>query len=82
VRRRELGRGLPLAVLFVLGLAAGAWIFVSPWVLDYPTQAGWTAAVWTSVWAGAAVTVVSAVSLVALLARMVHVAQRSDAEAS
>jgi hypothetical protein len=69
-------------VLFVLGLAAGAWIFVSPWVLGYPTPAGWTAAVWSSVWAGAVVTVVSAVSLVALLARVIHLAQRSQSDTS
>ena len=74
--RRELRRSVPLLLLFVLGLAAGVWVFVSPWVLGYPRPAGWTTAVWTSVWAGAVVTVVSAISLVALLARVLCLAQR------
>jgi hypothetical protein len=80
--RTELGRSLPLLVLFVIGLAAGVWIFASPWVLGYPTPAGWTPSVWTSVWAGGGVAGVSAVSLVTLLARAVHVSlrQRSTGE--
>ena len=77
--RTELRRSVPLLLLFVLGLAAGVWVFVSPWVLGYPRPAGWTAAVWTSVWVGAVVTLVSAVSLVALLARVLHLAHRSMA---
>jgi hypothetical protein len=76
--RTVLLRSIPLVVLFVLGFAAGVWVFVSPWVLGYPLRAGWTSAVWTSVWAGAAVTTASAVCLVALLARVLYLAERSD----
>ena len=80
--RRELGRGVPLLILFVLGLGAGIWVFVSPWALGYPSYSGWSTSVWTSVWAGAVLTVASAVSLVVLLAGMIFVAQRSDKDAS
>ena len=79
--RAEVRRSLPLLILFVLGVAAGVWVFVSPWVLGYPMRVGWTPAIWTSVWAGGIVTAASAVSLVALLARALHLAQRSIAEA-
>jgi hypothetical protein len=76
--RAEIRRGIPLLALFVIGLAAGIWVFVAPWAFGYPTPSGWTTSVWTSVWAGAAVTGVSAVSIVALLARMLYVAQRPE----
>jgi hypothetical protein len=79
--RSEVRRSVPLLVLFVLGLAAGLWVFISPWVVGFPMPSGWTSSVWTSVWAGAGLTVVSAACLVALLARALHVAQRSAAEA-
>lgn len=79
--RTELRRSVPLLVLFVVGVAAGIWVFVSPWVLGYPSPSGWGAAVWTSVGAGGVVTAVSAISLVALLARMIFVAQRSQPDA-
>ena len=72
--RGELRRSLPLLVLFVAGLAAGIWVFVSPWTLGYPLQGGWTGSVWTSVWVGGILTVASAVSLVTLLARSLHLA--------
>jgi hypothetical protein len=82
VVRTELRRSVPLVILFVVGLAAGVWIFVSPWALGYPMPAGWTTSVWTSVWAGAVLTTVSAGSLVALLAQVVHLAQQSKRDAS
>ena len=80
--RTELRRSVPLLVLFAVGLAAGIWVFVSPWALGYPAPSGWTRSVWTSVWAGAAVTAASATCLVTLLARMVFVAPRSERDAS
>jgi hypothetical protein len=80
--RTEFRRSVPLLVLFAAGLAAGIWVFVSPWALGYPAPAGWTTSIWTSVWAGAVVTAASAISLVALLARVIHVAQRSDQDQS
>jgi hypothetical protein len=79
--RSEVRRSVPLLVLFVLGLAAGVWVFISPWVVGFPMPSGWTRSVWTSVWAGAVLTVASAGCLVALLARALYVAQRSAAEA-
>jgi hypothetical protein len=74
----ELRRSLPLLVLFVIGMAAGIWVFVSPWALGYPIPSGWTSSVWANVWVGALVTAVSAASLVALLARMLYSAQRRE----
>jgi hypothetical protein len=74
LRGTELGRSLPLLVLFVLGLAAGAWVVVSPWALGFPASTGWTPSVWTSIWVGAIVAVSSAVCLVTLLARALHTA--------
>jgi len=76
--RTEVRRSVPLLLLFVIGLGAGIWVFVSPWALGYPSPSGWTTSVWTSVWSGAVVTAASAISLVALLARVIHLAQRSD----
>jgi hypothetical protein len=80
--RTEVRRSVPLVILFLVGLAAGVWIFISPWALAYPTPAGWTTSVWTSVWAGAVVTAASASGLVALLAQVVHAAQQSKRDAS
>lgn len=45
-----------------LNLAAGAWIFVSPWVLGYT---GDTASEWTAWILGAAVAAIAAIALVA-----------------
>jgi hypothetical protein len=76
--RTGLRRSVPLLVLFVVGLAAGIWVFVSPWALGYPSSSTWSTSVWTNVWAGAVVTAASAVSLVALLARVISTAERSQ----
>ncbi len=75
--RAEVQRTLPLLVLFVAGLGAGVWVFVSPWALGYPTSGGWTPSVWTSLWIGGILTGTSALSLVALVARILHLAERS-----
>ena len=75
--RDEVRRSLPLLVLFVAGLGAGIWIFAAPWVLGYAAPGGWTTSTWTSVGVGGVLTVASAVSLVTLLARSVHVAIRT-----
>jgi len=72
----ELTRSLPLAVLFVLGLAAGVWTFVAPWTVAYPMPHGWTSSVWTSVGVGAGLAVASSISLVVVLAHAVHVTVR------
>ena len=79
--RTELRRTLPLVMLFAIGVAAGVWIFVSPWVLGYPEPArGWTSSTWTSVWVGGALAGLSSAGLVTLLARLVYVAQRARPE--
>lgn len=72
--RTELTRGLPLVVLFVLGLGAGIWSFISPWVERYPEASGWSNSVWSGVWVGAVVAAASAISLVVVLARALHLA--------
>ena len=79
--RAEVRRALPLLVLFAAGLSAGVWVFVSPWALGYPTPDGWTPSVWTSVWIGGILTGTSVLSLVALVARTLHLAQRSRGDA-
>lgn len=68
----ELTRSLPFAVLFLVGLAAGIWIFLSPWALTYPMANGWTASVWTSIWVGGILSAASAVSLVVVLTRALY----------
>lgn len=72
--RTELSRGLPLIVIFVIGVGAGIWSFISPWALSYPHTSGWSSSVWSSVWVGAIVACLSALSLVTVLARALHLA--------
>jgi hypothetical protein len=73
----DLRRAVPLLVLFVLGLGAGIWVFVAPWVLGYPLDHGtWTGSIWTGVWAGGILAVASAACLVAVLASTVHAVRR------
>ncbi len=79
--RADVRRALPLLALFVAGLGAGVWVFVSPWALGYPTPSGWTPSVWTSVWTGGVLIGTSALSLVVLVARTLHLAQRSRRDA-
>jgi hypothetical protein len=66
-----------LLILFVLGLAAGAWVFASPWALGYVAADGWPASMWSTVAVGAALVVASAASLVVVLASAVHLSLRS-----
>jgi hypothetical protein len=73
----ELRRAVSLLVLFVLGLAAGAWVFASSWALGYAAAGGWTASMWSTVAVGAVLVVASATSLVVVLARAVHLSLRS-----
>ena len=72
--RTELRRVLPLLLIFTLGLGAGIWAFISPWVLTYPVANGWSRSVWSNVWVGAIVAGLSAASGVVVLARALHLA--------
>lgn len=71
---------IQLAAVFALGLALGIWVFVSPWVLGYPSSGhgAWTGSTWASVWVGGAVIAASAIALVVALARAVHLLQRTQ----
>jgi len=71
--KTELSRGLALVFIFALGLAAGIWAFISPWVLTYPMGKGWSSSVWSSVWVGAVVAGLSAASAIVILARALYV---------
>jgi len=57
---------LALVPFFMVGLLAGVWLVVSPWVVGFPPGAhgGWSASRWSEVLAGAIVVGVSAVALV------------------
>jgi len=59
-------RRLALAPFFLVGLLAGVWLVVSPWVVGFSPGAhgGWSASRWSEVLAGAIVVGVSAVALV------------------
>lgn len=60
---------LQLAVLFVIGLGAGIWTVIAPWVIPYPLHDGaWTSSTWAATWVGAVVATASAIGLVAALA--------------
>lgn len=78
----ELSRAVPLLILFGLGLVTGIWVFVSPFVLGYPSASGWSTSTWTGLWAGAIVIGVSAISLIVVLAHAVHAALNPDPEAA
>jgi len=76
--KTELSRALTLVLIFALGLGAGIWACVSPWVLAFPTGSGWSSSVWSSVWVGAVVAGLSAASAVVVLARALHVSLNSS----
>ena len=71
--RTELSRALPLVLIFALGLGAGIWAFISPWVLTYPVANGWSTSVWSSIWVGVVVAGLSGASAVVVLARALHI---------
>jgi len=60
-------------LIFALGLGAGIWAFISPWVLTYPVANGWSASVWSSIWVGVVVAGLSGASAVVVLARALHI---------
>jgi hypothetical protein len=69
-RRFAVRASIQLAVIFLAGLAGGAWVFIAPWVVGFPAgRAGnWTSSTWSDVWIGAVVVGTSAFGLVVALA--------------
>jgi hypothetical protein len=66
-----------LAVLLVIGLAVGVWLFVSPWVLAYPSASRhWSHSTWTSIWTGGILIAASGAGLVGCAALGVRAAIR------
>jgi hypothetical protein len=75
----SLRANLQLAFTFVLGLGAGIWTFIAPWVIPYPTSNGtWTSSIWAAEWVGAIVTAASAIGLVTVLAMAAADAMRAQ----
>ena len=69
-----------LAGLLVVGVLAGAWVFIAPWVLGFPAgrSGTWTSSMWTNVWVGAIVVGSSAVGLLGALGLGLAAALRSS----
>lgn len=76
----SLRANLQLAFVLIVGLAAGIWTFIAPWVVPYPTaNGGWTSSIWAATWVGAIVSIASGLGLVVLLAFVARDAARADA---
>jgi hypothetical protein len=74
----EARRFFQLAVLHLVGLAIGVWVFVSPWVLGYPDVAGsWSRSTWASIWIGGILVTASAAGLVTCVALGARAATRT-----
>jgi hypothetical protein len=58
-----------LAVLFFLGLVAGIWTFIAPWVVGFPFRQGgtWTSSTWAEAWVAAIVVAASTLGLLTAL---------------
>ena len=67
-----------LVALFSIGLVAGLWTFVAPWVVGYPSSrpGNWSSSTWSTVWVAAIVVGVSAVGIVVALALALSAALR------
>jgi hypothetical protein len=79
MKAREDARGAAqLAVLFAVGLVVGAWAFLSPWIVGFPSGQGgtWTSSTWAAVWVGGVVVVLSALGLVIALSLSLAAALR------
>jgi hypothetical protein len=77
-RRLGVRTSIQLAAIFLVGLAAGTWVFIAPWVVGFPAgRAGtWTSSTWSDVWIGAVVVGTSAFGLVVALALALAAALR------
>ncbi len=64
----DLRASMLLAFVFVVGLGAGIWTVLAPWIIPYPSANGaWTSSTWAATWVGAVVAAASALGLVAAL---------------
>jgi hypothetical protein len=82
VARRPAARAaLQLLVLFAIGLLAGVWTFIAPWIVAFPTSryGGWTSSTWSTVWVAAIVIGASAIGLVTALGLALAAALRPRA---
>jgi hypothetical protein len=75
-------KGLALLPIFVVGLFAGAWLFIAPWAVGFPpgVHGGWSAPTWSAVWAGAIVMGASGVALVTMVGLALSAALHSAGE--
>jgi hypothetical protein len=71
-----------LLVVFALGLIAGIWQFVSPWVITFPggTSGPWGAPMWSSIWTAGLIVGVSALAIVVVSAASLHATVRRATE--
>lgn len=78
----DLRASVGMALLFVVGLGAGIWTVLAPWVIPYPASNGaWTASTWAATWVGAVVAAASSVGLVATVALAASAALKRNPEA-
>jgi hypothetical protein len=71
-----------LLAVFALGLVAGIWQFVSPWVITFPggTNGPWGTPMWSSIWTAALIVGVSALAIVVVSAASLHATVRQARE--
>ncbi|PZR99828.1 MAG: hypothetical protein DLM67_02735 [Candidatus Nephthysia bennettiae] len=69
---------LRLAAVLAIGLLAGIWTFVAPWIVGFPSvrPGQWTSSTWSMVWVGAIVIGVSSAGMVIALALAISAAPR------
>jgi hypothetical protein len=77
-RRGSARSAAQLAVLFALGVVAGVWTVLAPWVVGFPSgrSGSWSSSTWSAVWVGGIVVSVSAVGLVTALGLALSAALR------
>ena len=71
-----------MLVVLALGLVAGIWQFISPWVISFPggTSGPWGPAMWSSIWTAALVVGVSGLAIVVVSAASLHATVRRATE--
>jgi uncharacterized membrane protein (DUF4010 family) len=71
-----------MLVVFVAGLLAGIWQFISPWIITFPggTNGPWGAPMWSSIWTAALVVGASGLAIVVVSAASLHATVRRATE--